>query len=309
MPATSIAVCSRSFSRNPILRAELEAQYRNVKFNDEGLELKGNSLVAFLKGHEKAITALEKLDDFVLSQLPDLKVIGKYGVGLDMIDMDAMRKYKIRLGWEGGVNRRGVSELVLAFILSMLREIPAANRQVMKGTWRQHTGIQLTGKTVGIIGCGHVGQDLVALLAPFNCTILVYDIETYSDFYAANNIKATSLNELLMQSDVVTLHTPLDDSTRNIINKSNMSLMKKSAILINVARGGVVDELALKKALITNTIAGAAFDVFTQEPPADTELLNLPNFLATPHIGGSSKEAVLAMGRAAIKGLSVNAFV
>jgi phosphoglycerate dehydrogenase-like enzyme len=309
MPETSIAVCSRSFSRNPILRAELEAQYRNVKFNDEGLELKGNSLVAFLKGHEKAITALEKLDDFVLSQLPDLKVIGKYGVGLDMIDMDAMRKYKIRLGWEGGVNRRGVAELVLAFILSMLREIPAANREVMKGTWRQHTGIQLTGKTVGIIGCGHVGKEMVKLLEPFNCTILVNDIQTYSDFYAANNIKATQLDELLMQSDVVTLHTPLDDSTRNLINESNICLMKRSAILINAARGGIVEESALKKALMTNSIAGAAFDVFTQEPPTDLELLNLPNFLATPHIGGSSKEAILAMGRSAIKGLSENAFV
>jgi D-3-phosphoglycerate dehydrogenase len=309
MPETSVAVCSRSFSRNPILRAELEAQYRNVKFNDEGLELKGNSLVAFLKGHEKAITALEKLDDFVLSQLPDLKVIGKYGVGLDMIDMDAMRKYKIRLGWEGGVNRRGVAELVLAFILSMLREIPAANREVMKGTWRQHTGIQLTGKTVGIIGCGHVGKEMVKLLVPFNCTILVNDIQTQSDYYAANNIKATQLDELLMQSDVVTLHTPLDDSTRNLINESNICLMKRSAILINAARGGIVEESALKKALMTNSIAGAAFDVFTQEPPRDLELLNLPNFLATPHIGGSSKEAILAMGRSAIKGLSENAFV
>ena len=309
MPETFIAVCSRSFSRNPVLRTELKALYANVKFNDDGLELKGDSLVSFLKGHEKAIIALEELDDSLLAQLPDLKVISKYGVGLDKIDMDAMRKFKIRLGWEGGINRRGVSELALAFILSMLREIPVANREVIKGTWRQHTGTQLTGKTVGIIGCGYVGKDLVSLLDPFNCTILVYDIETYSDFYEANSINATSLDKLLMQSDVVTLHTPLDDSTRNIINESNISLMKKSAILINVARGGVIEESALKKALITNTIAGAAFDVFTQEPPEDTELLNLPNFLATPHIGGSSKEAILAMGRAAIKGLSVNALV
>jgi len=309
MLETSIAVCSRSFSRNPVLRSELKALYANVKFNDEGLELKGDSLVSFLKGHEKAIIALEELDESLLAQLPDLKVVSKYGVGLDKIDMDAMRKFKIRLGWEGGINRRGVSELALAFILSMLREIHVANREVKKGTWRQHTGTQLTGKTVGIIGCGYVGKDLVALLGPFNCKILVYDIKTYSDFYEANNIIATSLEELLMQSDVVTLHTPLDDSTRNMINESNISLMKKSAILINVARGGVIEESALKKALITNTIAGAAFDVFTQEPPKDSELLNLPNFLATPHIGGSSKEAILAMGRTAIKGLSVNALV
>ena len=301
-----IAVCSRSFSKNPILRSELLAQYMNVKFNDDGLELKGDALVNFLMGQKKAIIALEKIDADTLSQLPQLEVIAKYGVGLDMIDMDAMRLYKKRLGWEAGVNRRSVSELVIALAITLLRQLHVCNQEVLSGIFRQRVGEQLSGKTIGIIGCGHVGKDLIKLLVPFNCTVLVYDIANYPDFYSSYGVTSVTLNDLLSQSDIVTLHIPLNETTRLILNEDRLSLLKKNAILINTARGGLIDERALKSRLINNEIAGAAFDVFSPEPPTDIELLNLPNFFGTPHIGGSSVEAVLAMGRAAIKGLSIN---
>jgi phosphoglycerate dehydrogenase-like enzyme len=301
-----VAVCSRSFSRNPVLRAELSARYERITFNDAGLQLQGADLVEFLRGHDKAITALERIDDFVLSRLPELKVIGKYGVGLDMIDMTAMRRHGKRLGWTGGVNRRSVSELTVAFAISMLRQVPAANREVLGGTWRQHTGGLLSGRTFGIVGCGHVGKDLVGLLKPFGCTILANDIRDYAEFYRAHDINAVSLDELLRRSDVVSLHLPLDDTTKNILRVDRLAFMKPSAILINTARGGLVDEAALKIALKDKRIAAAAFDVFADEPPQDRELLALPNFLATPHIGGSAEEAILAMGRSAIEGLEAN---
>jgi len=302
-----IAVCSRSFSRNPVLRTELLERFANVTFNETGRQLEGDELVEFLRGHDRAITALERIDDYVLSRLPELKVIGKYGVGLDMIDLDAMRRYGKYLGWTSGVNRRSAAELALAFAIVMLRHVPAANREVLAGTWRQHMGGLLSGRTVGIVGCGHIGKDLVKLLRPFGCTILVNDIRDYGAFYSEYGIKAVSLEELLALSDVITLHVPLDESTRGIITAERISLMKPTAILINAARGGLVDEDALKLALMEKKLASAAFDVFAVEPPQDTELLNLPNFLATPHIGGSAEEAILAMGRAAIDGLSINA--
>lgn len=301
-----VVVTSRSFSRNQLLRQELLKRYAHVTFNEDGLRLEGVDLVNFLSSHDKAITALEKIDDFILSQLPRLKVIGKYGVGLDMIDVGAMRKYGVRLGWVGGVNRRSVAELVIAFAISILRHIPTARDEVLGGTWRQHVGGLLSGRTVGIIGCGSVGKDLVGLLQPFNCPILVNDIVDYGDFYNEFNIESVSLEDLLSRADVVTLHIPLDQSTSGLINKRRIALMKSSSILINTARGGLVDELALKLALINKEIAGAAFDVFSQEPPQDNELLNLPNFLATPHIGGSAEEAILAMGMSAINGLDEN---
>jgi phosphoglycerate dehydrogenase-like enzyme len=301
-----VAVCSRSFSRHPILRTELLARYANVTFNDAGGSLAGDELVAFLCNHDKAITALERIDDSILAQLPELKVIGKYGVGLDMIDMAAMRRHGKRLGWTGGVNRRSVSEMVISFAVAMLRHFPAAQREVLAGKWRQHVGGLLSGRTVGIIGCGFIGKDLVELLQPWGCTILVHDICSFPDFYARFNVAPIGLEELLQRSDVVTLHVPLDESTRNMISADRLTMMKHNAVLINAARGGLVDEAALKIMLAQKRLAAAAFDVFAVEPPQDAELLALPNFLVTPHIGGSAEEAILAMGRAAIDGLDNN---
>jgi phosphoglycerate dehydrogenase-like enzyme len=304
--STKVAVCSRSFSKNPVLRAELLGRYSNVTFNDDGLKLNGDSLIEFLKGNDKAITALETIDELVLSRLPDLRVVSKYGVGLDMIDMDAMRRHGKCLGWTGGVNRRSVSELVISFAIALLRHVPAAHREVLSGTWRQHVGGYLSGRTVGIIGCGHIGKDLVPLLEAFGCTILVNDIVESPEFYNRHKIESLSIEELLSRSDIVTLHVPLDDSTRDMLNEQRLSLMKPTAILINTARGGLIDEAALKTLLKTKRLAAAALDVFVEEPPQDQELLALPNFLVTPHIGGSADEAILAMGRSAIHGLDVN---
>ena len=302
---TRIAVTSRSFSRNSLLREELLSKYKQVTFNDDGLQLQGDTLIKFLKGHQKAITALEIIDDYVLSQLPELNVISKYGVGTDMIDMIAIGKYGKKFGWTGGVNRRSVSELVISFAIALLRHVPASHREVLSGTWRQHVGGHLSGKTVGVIGCGHIGKDLIKLLQPFECSILVNDICKYEDFYNKYNVEDLEKEELLERSDIVTLHVPLDQSTQNMLSIDRLALMKKSAILINVARGGLVDEIALKNMLLNNRLAGAAFDVFLVEPPQDQELLSLPNFLVTPHIGGSAQESILAMGRSAIQGLEV----
>jgi phosphoglycerate dehydrogenase-like enzyme len=217
-----------------------------------------------------------------------------------------MRVHGKRLGWKGGVNRRSVSELVISFAIAMLRHVPAAHREVLSGTWRQHVGGHLSGRTVGIIGCGYIGKDLVPLLQAFGCPVLVNDIRDYPEFYATHGIEAVSLDALLARADIVTLHVPLDDSTRGMLDATRLALLKSSAVLINAARGGLVDEEALKQMLLGKRLAAAAFDVFAVEPPQDTELLALPNFLVTPHIGGSAHEAILAMGRAAIDGLDEN---
>lgn len=304
--AERVAVTSRSFSRNPELRAALLSRYEHVTFNDAGRQFEGDDLVRFLQGHQKAITALERIDEYVLSRLPELRVIGKYGVGIDMIDIDAMRRHGKRLGWTGGVNCRSVAELTIAFAIAMLRHVPAANREVLNGTWRQHVGGLLSGRTVGIVGCGFVGKDLVRLLQPFGCPVIVNDIRHYGEFYAEHGIEAVGLEDLLSRADVVSLHVPLDATTRGMLTVERLAMMRPTSILINAARGGLVDEAALKRMLKEQRLAAAAFDVFSIEPPHDAELLAMPNFLATPHIGGSAHEAILAMGRAAIDGLDHN---
>jgi phosphoglycerate dehydrogenase-like enzyme len=302
----SVAVCSRSFSRNTILRKELLSRYANVTFNDAGLNLEGATLVEFLSGATKAITALEIITEEVLSQLPDLKVIGKYGVGTDMIDMQAMKRHGKYLGWTGGVNKRSVSEMVVSLIISMLRHFPVAQREVVDGNWRQHVGGLLSGRTLGIVGCGFIGKDLIRLLHSWGCSFLAHDIIEFDDFYKQYNVESVTLKDLLKRSDIVSLHLPLDQSTKSIMDVNHLRLMKPSAILINVARGGLVDETEVKHMLIENRLAAAAFDVFSTEPPEDNELLLLDNFFVTPHLGGSTEEAILAMGRAAIDGLDKN---
>lgn len=302
----SVAVCSRSFSRNTILRKELLSRYANVTFNDAGLNLEGATLVEFLSGATKAITALEIITEEVLSQLPDLKVIGKYGVGTDMIDMQAMKRHGKYLGWTGGVNKRSVSEMVVSLIISMLRHFPVAQREVVDGNWRQHVGGLLSDRTLGIVGCGFIGKDLIRLLHSWGCSFLAHDIIEFDDFYKQYNVESVTLKDLLKRSDIVSLHLPLDQSTKSIMDVNHLRLMKPSAILINVARGGLVDETEVKHMLIENRLAAAAFDVFSTEPPEDNELLLLDNFFVTPHLGGSTEEAILAMGRAAIDGLDKN---
>jgi D-3-phosphoglycerate dehydrogenase len=303
---TRIAVTSRSFSRHAILKAELLERHPDVTFNDDGLKLAGKELVNFLKGFDKAITALERLDANVFAQLPELTVVSKYGVGTDMIDLDAMADAGVKLGWTGGTNKRSVSELVISFAVQLLRHLPVASSEVLDGTWTQHLGRQLSDRTVGIIGCGHVGQDLAILLHAFGCRVMAHDILDFPDFYAKHGIEAVGLEKILKESDVVTLHLPIDETTENILSAERLALMKADAILINAARGGLVDEDALKAALKGGRLGGAALDVFATEPPEDMELVALPNVIVTPHLGGSAEEAVLAMGRAAIDGLDKN---
>ena len=303
IPMKSVAITSRSFSKHPILRDEVLKRYPDAKFNDAGLSLNGNSLIEFLQGCEKAITALEVIDDSILSHLPNLKVISKFGVGLDMIDLHALKKYGVKLDWSGGVNKRSVSELVVSFAIALLHRAVFANSEVKKGKWYQPKGFQLSNCTFGIIGFGHIGKDLVKLLKPFDCKILVHDIRNFKEFYKKNKVKSVGIEELIKKSDVVTLHLPLNESTKNFMNEERLQMLKSNAILINLARGGLIDEDALKQILLENKIAGAALDVFAIEPPADTEFALMDNVLVTPHIGGSTEEAILAMGMAAIDGL------
>lgn len=298
-----VAVASRSFSRHPVLRRELEEAHPRVSFHDAGASLAGPDLVAFLRGHDRAIVGLERLDRELFAAVPELRVVSKYGVGLDTIDLRAMQDCGVRLGWTGGVNRRSVAELAIGAAIALLHRVPEASGEVRSGQWRQVIGRQLSGRTVGIVGCGHVGKEVALLARAFGCRVLAHDILDFPEFYLAHGVTPTGLAELLAESDVVTLHVPLDDTTRLMFNRERLALLRPDSVLINTARGGIVDEDALYQLLLANRVAGAALDVFEQEPPGDRRILSLPTVLATPHIGGSTEEAILAMGRAAIAGL------
>jgi phosphoglycerate dehydrogenase-like enzyme len=220
-----------------------------------------------------------------------------------MIDLDAARRHGVAVRWTPGVNRQAVAELAICFMIALCRSVVPLAHELTTGGWRHPGGRQLSSSTIGIVGCGHVGQQVACLCRAFGATVIAHDIRAYDQFYRDTGVTPVAFDTLLRQSDIVTLHVPLDASTRGLIDARALAWMKTDAFLVNTSRGGIVDEDALKRALADCRLGGAAFDVFAVEPPIDRDLLLLPTFIGTPHIGGGTREAVLAMGRAAITGL------
>lgn len=295
-----IKVTSPSFSSNKILQEEIKKYFPNTTLNIQGKRFNKKELIEFIKDAEAIIIGLEEIDEEVLNQLPHLKMIAKYGVGLNNIDLEACKKRNIQIGWTGGVNRLSVAEMTLGYMLMLCRNLYVTSNELKQGVWNKSGGFQLSGKTVGIIGVGYIGKELVRLLEPFGCTILVNDIINQSDYYAQHQLIEVSKEELYTRSDIVTIHAPLDTNTQSMINLNVFNQMKKSAYILNSARGGIINENDLKYALQNGLIAGAAIDAYIEEPPTDMELLKLPNLICTPHIGGNAQEAVEAMGLSAI---------
>lgn len=289
-----VAVTSRSFSKHPILRTKLQKIFPAVKFNEGGLQFVGQSLVDFLKGATHAIIGLERIEGEMLYHLPDLKVICKMGTGIDKIDLNSLKERRISFFHTPGANKRSVSELVLGLIFTLYRHLSQVNERVHHGVWSQPKGQLLSNKTVGIVGFGAVGQDLLLLLRAFNCRCLIFDIIEHP--VMMQGASQVSLENLLTQSDIISLHIPLTPQSRYFLDTDEFAKMKKNAVLINTARGGLVNEKALYNVLKNRWLAAAALDVFEEEPRVSKELLSLDNFFATSHIAGSTEEAIEAMG-------------
>lgn len=298
-----IVATSPSFSKNIILQKEIYNYFPDAKLNIEGLRFNQEELIAYIKNAEAIIVGLDVIDVHVLNKCPNLRIIAKYGVGLDNIDLEACRKKNITIGWTGGINKLSVAEMVLGFMLMFSRNLYISSNDLKKGNWKKSAGFQLSGKTIGIIGLGHTGKELVRLLKPFNCKIIANDIIDKDKYYDENNIEIVSKDIVFKRSDFVTINTPYNDSTKDMVNLKVLNKMKNSAYIINVARGGIINEKDLKYALKNNILAGAALDSYVNEPPSDQEFLKLPNLICTPHIGGNAKEAVEMMGMSAIQHL------
>ena len=297
----TFVVTSPSFSQNKILQKEMHQYFPNAKLNLEGKRFGKKELLEYIKDADAIIVGLEPIDEEVLSQCKHLKIVSKYGVGLNNIDLDACKKRNIAIGWTGGVNKLSVAEMTLGFMLMMSRNLFITSNELKNGIWNKSGGFQLSAKKIGIIGVGHIGKEVIRLLKSFNCEIYVNDIIDQTDYYKSVGVVEVSKEVIYKESDFITIHTPLDHSTMNLIGEKEFKQMKSTSYIINSARGGIIDEVALKNALINNQIAGAGIDTYIEEPPTDKELLNLPNLICTPHIGGNSKEAALAMGMSAIE--------
>lgn len=295
-----IAVTSPSFSRHPRLRDELLSRFPGARLREDEERLDGERLRTYLAGCDGAVIGLEPVDAPLLDALPELRIVAKYGVGLDNIDQAACAARGVAVGWTPGVNAQSVAELSLCFMLGLVRNVFFTGSQLRAGQWVKRGGRQLSGKTVGVIGVGHAGQALIRLLAPFGCRVLANDIADRDDFCAETGAIVATKKRIFAEADIVTLHVPLTSDTHHLIDAGTLSRMRSGAFVINTARGPVVDETALKAALDSGHLGGAALDVFAEEPPRDRALIEHPRLIATPHIGGNADEAVLAMGLSAI---------
>jgi phosphoglycerate dehydrogenase-like enzyme len=299
-----IVVSSISFSKNKKLVEELKLIFPNSIINQKCKRYTGEDLVDYFKDADAVILGVEKVDEKLLKLLPKLRFISKYGVGLDNIDLDACKRNNVQIGWTGGVNKTSVAEMTLGFMLMLTRNLYLTSNQLKyDSNWNKNGGVQLTNKTVGIIGLGNIGKELVRLLQNFNCKIIANDITDVSDYAFQNNIKLVDKEIIYTNADILTIHTPLTNETRKLIDMKVFNKMKRESFIINTARGGIVDEDALVKALTDKLISGAALDVYENEPAHKKSLLKLKNLICTPHTAGNSKEAVISMGNSAISHL------
>ena len=300
---TKILITPKSYYE---IREQMEPllQGMQVVFNHTGRTLTEAEMAERIGDVDGLIVGIDPVTRQVIESAGYLRAISKYGVGIDNIDLDAVRKHRIALKTAPGTNAVSVAELTLALILAMSRHLWTSARSVKKGEWKRNQGVELSGKTLGLIGCGHIGREVARRAGCLSMSVIICDPYFHDPgFLAQHDVETVSLDELIDCADFISLHLPLTAETRAIIGRRQLERMKPGAYLINTARGELVDEAALLSTLRSGGIAGAACDVLSNEPPGSHPLLELDNFMLTPHIGGHTREAVLRMAHTATANL------
>lgn len=281
---------------DPRLREGFEAQVREVTYNPLGRPLKAEELALLLPGVDGYIAGLDEITAEALAAADRLKVIARYGVGLDNVDLQAAKERGVIVTHTVGANAISVAELTVGLFLSLLRQIPAAVEQTRQGRWPRMRGLALHGKTIGLIGLGAIGREVARRLQPFGCRILVYDPYVAPEMAGSYGTLCPALADLLPQADVVSLHLPATPQTAGMVNETFLRQMKHGAYFVNTSRGELVDHQALLRVLQEGHLKGAALDVYPDEPPnPEDPLLQLPQVLVTPHMGAHSDDAIRQM--------------
>lgn len=293
-----LLVTPTSYGKNDSrLKTELEAQVAEVTYNPTGKPLSSEEVAALLPGIDGYIAGLDAIDANALKGADRLKVIARYGVGVDNIDLAAARQKGIVVTNTPGANSVSVAELALGLILALARQLPEAIEAVRHGKWPRYAGLSIEGKTVGIVGLGAIGRQLARRLAGFDCRIVAHDPLVEARLARELGIDLMGLEDVLAQADFVSLHLPLLPETRGMVDDVFLGKMKPGAFLINTARGEVIDDGALLRALQSGHLKGAGLDAFAAEPPdPDSPLLRLPQVIATPHLGAMTDGATSNMG-------------
>ena len=282
----------------------IEAFADEVVYNPHSRPLTAGEVAALLPGADGYIAGLDTISAEALAGAPEsLKVISRYGAGVDRVDLAAARARGIVVTNTPGTNSTAVCELAFGLMLSLARRIPQLDAAVKSGGWPRTSGMELAGRTLGVVGFGAIGKKLAVRAKAFEMDVIAYDPYFDAAFAAEHGIRQVTLEELFPQADVISLHVPLTEQTRHMIGAAQIAAMKPGALIINTARGGLIDEAAAAEALKAGKLGGVGLDAFEVEPPQDSPLMGLDNVVMTPHAGAHTDEAVAAMGMMAVQNL------
>lgn len=265
----------------------------SLVYNDTGLSYTKEQFYDITADADGVVVGVETVDRAYIDAHPRLKAVVKFGVGTDNIDLDYCREKGIFVGRTVGSNARSVAETAICFVMAASKSIVESVSSTRSGGWAKLTGFEVGGKTIGIIGFGAIGREVAKMAYGLGMRVMAFDVAPIpEDLIAKWELQVATVAEILAAADFVSLHVPLLPSTKDMISAAELATMKKTAVLINTARGGIVNEHALFEALRDGVIRAAYFDVFSSEPPAkDEPLLTLENFYLTPHIASRSAEA------------------
>ena len=261
-----------------------------VRLNPFEHKISSKELAQNIGDAEILIAGTEKITEEVFQNAPNLRLISRVGIGLDGVDFELCKKYGVRVAYTPDAPTIAVAELNLGMILDIARKISHTNNNIRKGIWQRHMGTLLYGKTIGIFGMGRIGKSLVHLLSPFNVNILVHDVEPDIALGRLHKVTFVEKVDVLKYSDIISVNVPLKQDTIDYIAAKELDLMQPHALLVNTARGGIINEQDLYVALRNNVIAGAAVDVFEEEPYAGN-LTTLDNCVLTCHMGASTVDS------------------
>jgi D-3-phosphoglycerate dehydrogenase len=298
-----VLVTSTSFgSSDPDLIRDLENAVGEVVYNDYARPLSESELIPLIGEIDGFIAGVDDIGAEVIRAGRKLKVIARYGTGTDRVDIQAATRKGIVVTNTPGANSAAVAELTVGLMIALARNLYAVIQATRSGGWPRYTGVGFKGKTVGLVGLGFIGREVAKRLKPFGCRLLGTDPVVDPQTARSLDIELVDLFTLLSRSHFVSLHLPVTPETLGMINRETLGRMQHGAFLINTARGELVDESALKEALESGRLGGAATDVFSKEPPGkDHPLLRISNFISTPHMASRTDDAVNQMGRMAMQ--------
>jgi D-3-phosphoglycerate dehydrogenase len=289
---------------NSDLIARLAGICDGIVYNPHTRPLQADELPDLLKDCEGYVAGLDFVTAEVIRACPALKVISRYGTGVDRVDLAAAKEAGILVTNTPGANSTAVAELAMGLILSLARRIPSLDRSTRSGDWVHSNGMEISGGTLGVVGLGAIGRKLSTMAQGFGMTVLAYDPYGDSEYATGHNLALVQFEQLLAESDVISLHLPLTQSTRHVIGPEQFRLMKDSVLLVNTSRGGLIDETAALAAIRAGTVGGIGLDAFEEEPPAaNHELFSFDNVVVTPHTGAHTTTATRRMAEMAIDNL------